>query len=216
MAPVWLWACCSTEGWGGLSATPLPRSPGHLPCQGPRWRPRSPGRLPCRGPRWRPRLPGCLPCRGWTLRGGLLQGRLPEQCGGTGRVPGWVFRLVVRGAGRSPRKAVGCPGDLSLGSVPPGPQHGGEAASRGGWEIGAGEAWSEDARRASPPSRDRPPHSVLPGVVGHPLCSTAPRRPVEGGRGGQLTVTPRPPLPPLSSLASAGHPGCADLIPRLR
>ena len=170
----------------------------------------------CRGPRWRPRLPGCLPCRGWTLRGGLLQGRLPEQCGGTGRVPGWVFRLVVRGAGRSPRKAVGCPGDLSLGSVPPGPQHGGEAASRGGWEIGAGEAWSEDARRASPPSRDRPPHSVLPGVVGHPLCSTAPRRPVEGGRGGQLTVTPRPPLPPLSSLASAGHPGCADLIPRLR
>ena len=48
------------------------------------------------------------------------------------------------------------------------------------------------------------------------FCSAVPRRPVEGGRGGHLTVTPRPPLLPLSSLPGAGHPRCDGLIPRLR
>lgn len=71
-------------------------------------------------------------------------------------------------AGR-PGRRWGCPGDLSLGLVPPVPQHGDEAASQGGWEVGIGEARSSDARGASPPSRDCPPHSVLPGVVGRPL-----------------------------------------------
>ena len=45
--------------------------------------------------------------QGWSLRSGLLQGQLPDECGSTGQVPGWVFRLVVRCAGWSPRKAVG-------------------------------------------------------------------------------------------------------------
>ena len=71
-------------------------------------------------------------------------------------------------AGRPGRRSE-CPGDLSLGLVPPGPQHGDEAASQSRWEVGIGEARSSDTHGASPPSRDCPPHSVLPSVVGCPL-----------------------------------------------
>lgn len=121
MTPVWwLWACRSTKGWS--VCLPLPLSS--------RWDVSPVLRVETE-------VAGTpLPCLGRRLRSGLLQGRLPEQCGGTGQVPGWVFRLVVHCAGQLPRKAVGMSRRPEVGvgpSWPPAWGRGCFLGRAGGW-----------------------------------------------------------------------------------